>query len=74
MRASFLKVAAVVALASFATIPSFADNPGRHPAYLHALTDRRDARAHLERLSSEPVNDEEEHAIHHITYRDGPTG
>src|SRR5882757_1012988 len=26
-----------------------ADQPGRHPAYLHALTDLRHARAHLER-------------------------
>jgi hypothetical protein len=26
---------------------AFADEPGRHPAYLHALTDLRHARAHL---------------------------
>ncbi len=26
-----------------------ADMPGKHPAYLHALSDLRDARAHLER-------------------------
>ena len=26
-----------------------ADQPGKHPAYLHALTDLRHARAHLER-------------------------
>ncbi len=28
---------------------TFADEPGRHPAYMHALTDLRHARAHLER-------------------------
>jgi len=27
---------------------SFADTPGAHPAYLHALTDLRGARAHLD--------------------------
>src|ERR1700744_1423024 len=32
-------------------LPSLAraDTPGRHPFYLHALTDLRSARAHLER-------------------------
>jgi len=43
--------------------PSWADTPGKHPAYLHALSDLRDARAHLERLASDPVNQEEDHAI-----------
>jgi hypothetical protein len=66
MRPSFLKAVAVVAVASFASLPSHADTPGRHPAYLHALTDLRDARAHLERFSSDQVNEEEEHAIHNI--------
>jgi hypothetical protein len=50
----------------FAAAPTFADTPGRHPAYLHALSDLRDARAHLEHLSSDPVDHEEEHAISNI--------
>lgn len=33
----------------FAVPPAFADQPGKHPAYLHALTDLRNARANLER-------------------------
>jgi len=56
----------VIASASFALVlaaPSWADTPGKHPAYLHALSDLRDARAHLERLASDPVNQEEDHAI-----------
>jgi hypothetical protein len=46
---------------------SFADGPGRHPAYLHALTDLRHARAHLQ--SPAPtyhMDKEEEHAINEI--------
>lgn len=46
---------------------SFADEPGRHPAYLHALSDLRDARAHLDRLTpSDHLDSEEEHAIREI--------
>jgi hypothetical protein len=46
---------------------SFADEPGRHPAYLHALTDLRDARAHLENLApTHHMDKEEEHAISEI--------
>ena len=54
------------ALALFAAIPSWADTPGHHPAYLHALADLRDARAHLEHFINEPVAPEEAHAIEHI--------
>jgi hypothetical protein len=61
-----LKIAAAAGIALFMTAPSWADNPGRHPAYLHALSDLRDARAHLEHFSGEPVNIEEDHAIEHI--------
>jgi tetratricopeptide (TPR) repeat protein len=44
-----------------------ADDPGAHPAYLHALSDLRDARAHLERFTgSDHLNDEEQHAIDEI--------
>jgi tetratricopeptide (TPR) repeat protein len=46
---------------------TFADDPGRHPAYLHALSDLRHARAHLERLTpSDRMDREEEHAIAEI--------
>jgi hypothetical protein len=46
---------------------TFADDPGRHPAYLHALSDLRDARAHLDRLTpSDRLDNEEEHAIREI--------
>jgi hypothetical protein len=46
---------------------TFADEPGRHPAYLHALSDLRDARAHLERLTpSDRMDNEEERAIGEI--------
>jgi hypothetical protein len=46
---------------------SIADEPGRHPAYLHALTDLRHARAHLENLAAtHHMDKEEEHAINEI--------
>ena len=48
-RSSLMQVIAAASLAFFSAAPSFADTPGRHPAYLHALTDLRHARAHLER-------------------------
>ncbi len=60
----FLVTAAAVALV--AAMPSWADTPGHHPAYLHALSDLRDARAHLEHATTEPVVPEEVHAIDHI--------
>jgi len=45
----------------------FADTPGKHPAYLHALSDLRDARAHLDRLTpTDRLDNEEEHAIREI--------
>ena len=66
MRSSLLQIAAVAAVALFAAAPTWADNPGKHPAYLPALSDLRDARAHLEHFSSDPVDHEEEHAIEHI--------
>jgi hypothetical protein len=46
---------------------SFADEPGRHPAYLHALSDLRDARAHLaHETDSGHMDREEAHAIAEI--------
>jgi hypothetical protein len=46
---------------------TFADEPGRHPAYLHALTDLRHARAHLsQETPSAHIDAEEQHAIEEI--------
>jgi hypothetical protein len=46
---------------------TLADDPGAHPAYLHALTDLRHARAHLDKLTpSDRIDDEEQHAIDEI--------
>jgi len=48
-------------------VQGFADEPGRHPAYLHALSDLRHARAHLESLAAtHHMDKEEEHAINEI--------
>jgi hypothetical protein len=48
-------------------ILSVADEPGRHPAYLHALTDLRHARAHLDNLAAtHHMDKEEQHAINEI--------
>jgi hypothetical protein len=40
--------------------------PGHHPAYLHALTDLRNARAHLERPANAVVKWDEKRAIREI--------
>jgi hypothetical protein len=57
---SGLMVAACASVAS-------ADKPGKHPHYLHALSDLRDARAHLDYLAgSEKRDAEEEAAIRQI--------
>jgi len=57
----------LVFVAAVCAVLSFADEPGRHPAYLHALTDLRHARAHLENLAAtHHMDKEEEHAINEI--------
>jgi hypothetical protein len=54
---------AVLLLTTFAA----ADTPGAHPAYLHALTDLRHARAHLERMTPNArLNADEQRAIDEI--------
>jgi hypothetical protein len=40
--------------------------PGPHPAYLHALSDLRMARAYLDQIAWPPVQRDEEHAIREI--------
>jgi hypothetical protein len=66
MRFSMLKFIAPAAAALLLSAPTWADNPGKHPAYLHALSDLRDARAHLEHASTDKVDREEGHAIAEI--------
>lgn len=39
---------------------------GKHPHYLHALSDLRDARAHLERPNGGELREQEKEAIHQI--------
>ena len=46
--------------------PSFADVPGAHPGYLHALSDLRYARALLERDAPEIVEPDQHRALHEI--------
>ena len=49
------------------TALTFAEEPGKHPAYLTALTDLRHARAHLSAPSaSDHVDNLEQHAIEEI--------
>jgi hypothetical protein len=59
--------AVFVFLLAVCTALTWADEPGRHPAYLHALTDLRHARAHLDRLTpSDRIDNEEQRAIDEI--------
>jgi hypothetical protein len=59
--------ALVVFLVAICTALTWADTPGKHPYYLHALSDLREARALLDRLSpSDKVDDTEQHAINEI--------
>lgn len=63
MRSHLMQIIAAVTFALFAAVPTWADSPGKHPAYLHALSDLRDARAHLEHLRTDAVDHQEERAI-----------
>jgi len=45
---------------------AYAQVPGRHPAYLHALTDLHDARWFLEHRPEGPMEEREHHAVHEI--------
>jgi hypothetical protein len=47
---NFVKVALLFAFAAVLTTFAAADTPGPHPAYLHALTDLRHARAHIDKF------------------------
>ena len=59
-------VVPVLFLALFFALGSGNAAQGRHPAYLHALSDLRTARAHLERHDSGQPRHEEQEAIHAI--------
>jgi hypothetical protein len=41
-------------------------SPGKHPHYLHALSDLREARAHLQRPDGGELREQEREAIHAI--------
>jgi hypothetical protein len=59
---------AVSALLLFvaATVSAAPQPPREHPAYLHALTDLRHARAHLQRPDGGELREQEKKAIHEI--------
>jgi hypothetical protein len=64
---TFRHCAAVVFLVAVCSALTWADNAGKHPYYVHSLTDLRYARALLERTTpSDKVNDEEQKAISEI--------
>jgi len=62
-----LLACALVGVFALAAVPSRAQEPGRHPAYLHALSDLRLMRAYLDRLTpNERIDDETQHAIDEV--------
>ncbi|MGA2888523.1 MAG: hypothetical protein ABSE51_10765 [Terracidiphilus sp.] len=64
---SLILAAAAAAVLVIGTMPTHAQEPGRHPAYLHALSDLRLMRAYLDKLTpSERVDEESQHAIDEI--------
>ena len=66
---SLSKVAFAI-LAVLLFVPAYAAAkpapPREHPAYLHALSDLREARAHLERPDHGELREQEKKAIHEI--------
>ena len=64
---SILFAIAFVGALVVGAVPSNAQEYGRHPAYLHALSDLRLMRGYLDRLTpSERIDDESQHAIDEI--------
>jgi acyl-CoA reductase-like NAD-dependent aldehyde dehydrogenase len=61
-RLFFLIAVAVTMTCGYAA----ADSPGKHPAYMHALTDLRHARAFLYYKPNKPASAEEQVAINEI--------
>lgn len=67
MKSKFLVHAFLGALALALPLTAQADQPGKHPAYLHALSDLRNARANLEkRPGDKEVKWDEKTAINEI--------
>ncbi len=64
MRSKLPHIALAVALV--AAVPAWADDSGKRPEYLHALSDLRDARAHLEHFGGEPADRQAERAMFEI--------
>ena len=63
IRVVLMAAVALLMMSAFAV----ADTPGQHPAYLHALTDLRHARAHLDKLTPNGrVDADEQRAIEEI--------
>ena len=60
-----MKLLSLAALAAVLAAP-LAAQAAEHPAYLHALTDLRHARAHLEKPANPLVKWDEQKAIHKI--------
>jgi hypothetical protein len=67
---SFLKLLLLAVAVAITFLSSLATRDlqaqGKHPAYLHALSDLRDARAHLQRPDGGALRAEESAAIHDI--------
>lgn len=64
---TLLVVPALLAAFAIGSTSAHAQEPGRHPAYLHALSDLRLMRAYLDRLSpSEHIDAESQQAIEEI--------
>jgi hypothetical protein len=65
---TMMKIAftALLMLLSFSVSASAEPAPANHPAYLHALADLRDARAHLERPDGGALHQQEKDAIKEI--------
>jgi hypothetical protein len=64
------KIAVIAAAIAF-LVPFTSQNlhaQGKHPAYLHALSDLRDARAHLQRPDGGPLHAEERAAVEEIDH------
>ena len=63
----FLFATALFAVLAMGAVSSQAQAPGRHPAYLRALSDLRLMRAYLDRMTpSEHIDEESQHAIEEI--------
>jgi hypothetical protein len=71
LRMKTLTKFAVIAAAIAFLLPFTSQNvraQGKHPAYLHALSDLRDARAHLERPDGGALHAEERAAVEEIDH------